>query len=102
MYTSVNCRKGVNSEARSIKIFYPIAMKLEKKISLNRKNIQLVSTWEKEIYISNWRIGKIQFRSIGGQALAQCSIGPRKRKLHHVYEREKKYFEGQREEATQK
>jgi hypothetical protein len=43
-------------------------MKLEKEISLNWKSIQLVSKWEKKssssnlICISNWRIGKIQFR----------------------------------------
>ena len=39
MYISVNCKKGINSYARSIKIFYPSHE--------TGKNNQLVSNWEK-------------------------------------------------------
>ena len=68
MYIFLNCRKWVNSLARSIKIFYP-SPETWKKTSLNWKNIQLVSNWKKiqfiKLDISNWRIGRIWFRMIG-------------------------------------
>ena len=58
MHISVNCRKGVNSWARSIKIFYP-SHETWKKISLNWKKYPLGFKLGKRIQfikldISNW------------------------------------------------
>jgi hypothetical protein len=58
-YISVSCRKGSK--------YFTLAMKLEKKINLNWKRYPVgfklgKKSSSSKLNISNWRIGKIQFR----------------------------------------
>ena len=63
MYISVNCKKGINSYARSIKIFYPSPGTWKKNPVWTGKNIQFVFKLGKKqfikLVISNWRMSKI-------------------------------------------